>query len=291
TGDLTSASSLARAVKDCDYVFHCGALVTDWATTQEITRTNVEGTRSLLEASVGASVKRFIHFSTTDVYGHPSDAAIEEDFAPGSFSNWYAQTKLDAEAEVRRAQEAHELQAVILRPATVYGPGSREVVGEIARAIRARNMLLVDGGRAIAGLCYVDNLIDAALLALRHEDAPGQTFNVSDGLSVTWREFTDSLAEGLGYGKVRWSMPFWFANGVGFSLEHGYRLLRRTTGLSAPPLLSRQAVQVLGCNQDFSNRRARETLGWEPRVNYAEGLRETLIWLRETYPEHSPERR
>ncbi len=50
-----------------------------------------------------------------------------------------------------------------------------------------------------------------------------------------------------------WSLPYWMANGIGFSLEHGYRLLRRTTGLSAPPLLSRQAVQVLGNNQDFSN--------------------------------------
>ena len=54
-----------------------------------------------------------------------------------------------------------------------------------------------------------------------------------------------------------------------------------------PPLLSRQAVQVLGCNQDFSNRKARETLGWEPRIDYAEGLRATLAWLREAYPEHA----
>ena len=70
-GDLASASSLARAVEGCDYVFHCGALVSDWATRAEISRTNVAGTRNLLEASVDASVQRFIHFSTTDVYGYP----------------------------------------------------------------------------------------------------------------------------------------------------------------------------------------------------------------------------
>ena len=123
---------------------------------------------------------------------------------------------------------------MILRPATVYGPGSTDVVGEIARAIRGRHMLLVDRGRAVAGLCYVENLIDAALLALRHEAAPGQAFNVSDGLDVTWRQFTDGLAEGLGCPQVRWSLPYWLANGLGFSLEHGYRLLRRATGLSTP---------------------------------------------------------
>jgi acetylornithine/succinyldiaminopimelate/putrescine aminotransferase/nucleoside-diphosphate-sugar epimerase len=279
-GDLTSAPSLAGAAEGCRYVLHCGAHVSDWATAKEIARINVEGTRNLLQASIDASVQRFVHFSTTDVYGYPGGRAIDETHAATRFRNWYAQTKLAAEAEVRRADQGHALGAVILRPATVYGPRSTEVIGEIGRAIRNGNMLLVGGGRAVAGLCYVDNLIDAAVLALRHHAAPGQAFNVTDGLDVTWREFTDGLASGLGCSQVRWSLPYWMANGIGFSLEHGYRLLRTTTRLSAPPLLSRQAVQVLGKNQDFSNRKAREMLGWEPRIEYAAGLEATLAWLR-----------
>ncbi|MCW3066742.1 MAG: aspartate aminotransferase family protein [Solirubrobacterales bacterium] len=286
-GDLTSAHSLAGAAEGCRYVFHCGAHVSDWATAKEIARINVGGTRNLLEASVGASVQRFVHFSTTDVYGYPGGAAIDETHAHTRFRNWYAQTKREAEAEVRRVQGAHSLDAVVLRPATVYGPRSTDVVGEIARAIRDGKMLLVDGGRAVAGLCYVDNLMDAAVLALRHEAAPGHAFNVSDGLDVTWKEFTDGLAEGLGCSQVRWSLPYWIANGLGFSLEHGYRLLRTTTRLKTPPLLSRQAVHVLGRNQDFSNRKARELLGWEPRIDYAAGLEATLAWLRAEHLEHA----
>jgi len=135
-------------------------------------------------------------------------------------------------------------------------------------------------GRAVAGLVYVDNLVDAALLALRHEAAAGQAFNATDGLPVTWKEFTDGLADGLGCSHARWSMPYWMATGIGFSLEHGYRLLRRATKLTTQPLLSRQAVHVLGRNQDFSNRKARELLGWEPRVDYATGLAATLDWLK-----------
>ncbi len=279
-GDLTSARSLAGAVEGCRYVFHCGALVSDWATTNEIAQINVEGTQNLLAASVGASVQRFIHFSTTDVYGYPGGAAIDETHTATRFRNWYAQTKLGAEGEVRRAAATHDLDAVILRPATVYGPRSIEVVGEMARAIRGGNMLLVDGGRAVAGLCYVDNLVDAAVLALGHEAAPGHAFNVSDGLAVTWKEFTAGLAEGLGCSQVRWSMPYWMANAIGLSLEHSYRLLRRTTRLKTPPLLSRQAVHVMGRNQDFSNRKARELLGWEPRVDYPTGLEATVAWLK-----------
>jgi nucleoside-diphosphate-sugar epimerase len=99
-------------------------------------------------------------------------------------------------------------------------------------------------------------------------------------LSVTWKEFTAGLAEGLGCSPARLSMPYWMASGIGFSLEHGYRLLRRITKLTTQPLLSRQAVHVLGRNQDFSNRKARELLGWEPRVDYATGLAATLDWLQ-----------
>ena len=73
------------------------------------------------------------------------------------------------------------------------------------------------------------------------------------------------------------------ANGIGFSLEHGYRLLRRTTRLHMPPLLSRQAVHVLGRNQRFSSRKARELLGWEPRVDYAAGLAATVAWLKDEH--------
>ena len=283
TGDLTSAKTLARASKGCRYVFHCGALVSDWATPDEIARINVEGTRSLLEAAVDASVERFIHFSTTDVYGYPGGAEVDETYAGTRFRNWYSETKRAAEVEVRRIEKARALDTVILRPATVYGPGSTDVIGGIARAIRGGNMLLVDRGRVVAGLVYVDNLIDAALLALRHDAAAGHAFNASDGLDVTWKEFTDDLAKGLGCSPVRWSLPYSMANGIGFSLEHGYRLLRRTTRLHMPPLLSRQAVHVLGRNQRFSSRKARELLGWEPRVDYAAGLAATVAWLKDEH--------
>jgi acetylornithine/succinyldiaminopimelate/putrescine aminotransferase/nucleoside-diphosphate-sugar epimerase len=282
-GDLTWAQSLRRAVDGCRYVFHCGALVSDWATVEEITRINVDGTRDLLAASIAASVERFVHFSSTDVYGYPDGAAVDETYQSAGFANWYAQTKLDAEGEVRRAASIDGLETVILRPATIYGPRSVDVVGEIARAIRARNMVLVDSGRAVAGLVYVENLIDAALLAMLHDAAPGEAFNVSDGLDVSWKQFTDGLADGLGCPAVRWSMPYWLAHGLGFTLEHGYRAVRRATRLSSPPLLSRQAVHVLGRGQRFDAGKARQVLGWEPRVSYEDGLRSTVEWLRSEF--------
>jgi ornithine--oxo-acid transaminase len=278
-GDLTDAGSVQRAAEGCRHVVHCGAQVSDWATTEQMVQTNVAGTRHLLRAASEASAERFVHISSTDVYGYPA-REVDESYVASGFSNWYSQTKRDAEVEVRRAQAQGTLQTVILRPTTVYGPRSVEMVGEMARAIKGRYMLLVDGGRTVAGLVYVENLVDAALLALRHDAAPGQAFNVTDGLDVTWRQFTDGLAAGLGAPAVRLTLPYGAARGLGRTLEGGYRMLRRATALDVPPLLSRAAVDLLGRDQAFSNRKARELLGWAPRVGYDDGLTQTVQWLR-----------
>jgi nucleoside-diphosphate-sugar epimerase len=278
-GTLADREALARAVTGCASVVHCAALVSDWGTAREIVDANVVGTRSLLAAAAHAGVARFVHLSTTDVYGYPGRPRVAEDFEPTRFANWYAQSKRDGERVVREA--GPELATVILRPATVYGPRSQDVVGEIAKAIRRRHMLLIDHGRAVAGLCYVANLVDAVLLGLRSEVAVGEAFNVCDGLDVTWARFTADLAAGLSCHPPRLSMPFHLARAIGRGLEVTYRALRGLIGLRLPPLLSRQAVDVLGVDQDFSNRKARELLGWEPRVGYAAGLEATLAWLRD----------
>ena len=280
-GDLSDPASLARASQGCRYVVHCGALVSDWALVDEIRRINVLGTRCLLEASVAASVERFVQISSTDVYGYPGLPDVEETYTPKRFANWYAQTKWEAEAEVRRVQESGSLDCVILRPATIYGPRSEDVVGEMARALRAGHMLLLDHGRAVAGLTFVENVVDAVVLGLGNQAAPGQAFNVTDGCPVTWRGFLDDLADGLGCRRARWSLPYGVAKALALTLEHGYRFLRRTTHLRTPALLSRQAVHVLGRPQAFSNGKARRLLGWEPRVDYAAGLEATLAWLRD----------
>jgi nucleoside-diphosphate-sugar epimerase len=71
------------------------------------------------------------------------------------------------------------------------------------------------------------------------------------------------------------------AQALALTLEQGYRFLRRTARVKTPPLLSRQAVHVLGRDQDFSNEKARSLLGWRPRTDYPAGLDATLAWLRE----------
>jgi nucleoside-diphosphate-sugar epimerase len=290
-GDLTDAAAVAGAAAGCDVVVHCGALVSDWAAVEEIRRINVGGTRNVLDAALAASARRVVHLSTTDVYGYPGGRNVDERQQPARFANWYAQSKREAEVEVRRLEGQVGPEVVILRPATVYGPGSKEVVGEMAKAIRRRQMLMIDGGRAIAGLVYIENVVDAVMLALGDkasaEKAASEVFNVTDGLDVTWKRFLADIAAGLGCAAPRWSLPHKVAGAVATTLEHGYRAVHSLTGLTSPALLSRQAVNVLGCDQDFSNLRIREALGWEPRVTYEAGLQDTVAWLRDEYLPHT----
>jgi nucleoside-diphosphate-sugar epimerase len=281
-GDLTDAAAVVGAAAGCDVVVHCGALVTDWAAVGEIRRINVGGTRNVVDAALAAQVRRLVQISTTDVYGHPGGHNIDEDQPQTRFANWYAQTKREAEVEVRRLEGRAGPEFVILRPATVYGPGSKEVVGEMAKAIRRRQMLTVGGGGAIAGLVYVENVVDAVLLSLG-DGAAGEAFNVTDGLNVTWKRFLSDIAAGLGCAPPRLSIPLSVAGAVATTLEHGYRALHGLTGFTSPALLSRQAVDVLGRDQDFSNLRIRQTLGWQPRVSYEEGLKDTVEWLQREY--------
>ncbi len=226
-------------------------------------------------------MRRIVHISTTDVYGHPGQREVTEDEPQSGFANWYAQSKREAEWQLADCS-ASLPEIVVLRPATVYGPGSVEVIGEIAEAIRGGRMLLIGGGSATAGLCYVENLLDAVLLALDRAEAAGRVFNVADGLDVSWARFSDDLAAGLGCRAPRLSLPYPLAAAIAVTLERAYRLARsldrpeNAAAALAPGGAGARARPGL----QQPPRCARE-LGWEPRVGYEQGLEATLAWLRE----------
>jgi oxidoreductase len=282
-GDLTDEISLRAAVDGCDTVFHCGAMVSDWGTGAEIWKTNVIGTSYLLKASSRSKVKRFVHVSTTDVYGYPDALAVDES-APYAkrFCNWYSHSKAAADRLVMQTHERGHLETTVLRPATIYGPRSWGMVAEIGRALKARQMLMVREGNADAGLCYVENLVDAIMLAAQKDEAQGQAFNVTDGLFITWRQFLEDLAAGIGAPKPQLSLPYPIAFFVGTTLELVYRGLRKLTGLQTRPLLSRQAVHVMGTSQAFSAKKIQQQLNHQTTLDYASGLQHTVAWLLQT---------
>ncbi|GAB4352686.1 MAG: hypothetical protein Kow0060_02680 [Methylohalobius crimeensis] len=255
-------------------------MVSDWGTVREIRTANVHALEVLLREAERIGIQHFIHISTTDVYGYPGLRDVSEDMrlAP-RFSNWYSHTKKEAEFLVRQSA----LSYTILRPATVYGPGSETLVGEIAKAVQNGFMLLVNGGRSVAGLTYIDHVVDAIETALLNESAFEEVFNIADASPVTWAEFVDRIADGLKVKYRKIELPLSAAYGLGMAMEVGYRHIRGLTGMKAPALLSRQAVHILGIDQHFSIEKAQRHLGFTPTVSFEEGMEKTIKWVSSRY--------
>ena len=275
-GDLSDAAALAEAVRGVRVVYHCAACSTDWAPPATYLTTNVVGTQNLVHAATRTgTVERFLHVSTTDVYGYPL-TPCDESAPMRDVGLPYNRTKIQAEEAVWRAHREHGLPVTVVRPATIFGPRSKDFVTEIAKLLRQRLMLLIDGGRAPGGLTYVDHVAQAMIDASEYPVTLGRAYNICDETGMTWRAYTHALADALGYRRAWLSLPFSAAMAVGRIMEVPHGLLR----LSARPLLTRHAVHLLGQSQEFPAGRARADFGFAPKVPFAEGIARSATWLR-----------
>ena len=142
--------------------------------------------------------------------------------------------------------------------------------------LRQGMMLLIDGGRARGGFTYVDNVAQAMMDAAASSKAVGRAYNITDGTGVTWRDYTNALADALGYRRPRFSLPFPIAMALGASMEMPFALLK----LAGRPLLTRHAVYLLARDQEYPAARAREDFGFAPQVSFAEGIARSAAWVR-----------
>lgn len=230
----------------------------------------------LLAVAVEApQLERFIHVSTTDVYGYPVVPCAET----GEVRDVglpYNRTKLLAEEAVWRAS-SEGLPVTVLRPATIYGPRGKAFVTDIAALLRKGQMAYVSGGRASGGFLYVDNGVDAMIAAARSSEAPGKVYNLSDGTDASWKTYVEALAAGLGF-KPPWiNLPFGAAIAIAGAMEAPYRWMKMLPGR---PMLTRHAVFLLGRGQEFPNSKARAELGFVSRVSMEEGIARSVEWVK-----------
>jgi nucleoside-diphosphate-sugar epimerase len=276
-GDLGDIQSLQAAARGVERIYHCAALAADWGTWEAFRAANVIGVRNLLEAALTADVSKFVHVSTTDVYGHP-DSPVDET-APYRLRGWpYGDTKIEGERLVWDYHREHGLPVTVVRPVSVYGPRSDSFVIEIVDLLKSGSMIHIGDGRNPAGLAYATNVVDVILRAGDSEVSVGQAYNASDGSKVTWRQYVDRLSDIVGVSSPRIVVPHRLAYFIGWTMEKVYGALR----IEARPLLTRMAAELFGTDQGFSIDKARRELGYEPQVDFDEGMRRVETWLRET---------
>lgn len=275
-GDITHPDSLPEALDGIARVFHCAALVSDWGRWEEFRAVNVAGVANMLTASHAANVDRFIHLSTTDVYGFPRRPGGED--RPFVYRGWpYGDTKIEGEKKVWAIHRNQDLPVTVIRPANVYGVGSRSFVLEIGRLLKQNQMVRLGSGRPSAGLCSVQNLVTCILLAARIEKSVGQAYNVTDGTRVSWQEFVDLMVDRAGFAEPKISLPRRGAYLAGKLLER----LGESRQTESRPLLTRMAVELFTADQNFSIEKARDELDYRPAGSAAEAMDEMVLWLAE----------
>lgn len=258
-GDVLDADAVRRAVEGADYVVHMAAIAgVDTVLKMPVTTmlVNINGTMNVLEASrMAANVKRFVDFSTSEVFGRYAYKVREGDItslgAVGEARWTYAVSKLATEHLAHNYFRQYGMPALSIRPFNVYGPGQ---IGEgaihrfIVQALKGEDLTIHNDGSQIRAWCYIDDMVDGILLTLERAEAVGHAFNIGNPRSVT-------TIHNLAHQIVR---------------------------------LSGSRSRVVHADWNFADvelripdiAKARELLGFEPRVDLDEGLLRTIDWYR-----------
>ncbi len=264
-----SFEEIKRLVDRQDYVFHCAALTKAYGRYQDFYDSNVLLTRSLIKACLGTKLRRFVHISTPSIYmTHKARLNIHEDDAlPDKFINYYASTKKLAEDEVDSGS-SQGLPCVTLRPQAIFGPGDKTLLPRLLK-LASRGVYPVIGHEpVILDLTYIDNLVDACLLAAHRSRAIGLKINITNGEPCNLEELLRKLfaLRGLVVKPVRISY------GVAYAMAQSLESLWTMTARKTEPPLTRYGVCALGRSRTLDIRRAQEVLGYSPVIPVQQGL-------------------
>ncbi len=274
---LNDGDRLAAAVRGVTHIYHCAGCSTDWAPWRTFHEANVAGVQNLLRAAIDAgSVQRFLHVSTTDVYGYPAEPC-DESHPLTDIGLPYNRSKCMGESAVWDAFHKSGLPVTIVRPATIYGPRGTAFGTDIAQHLRQGTMAVIDGGRSAGGFCYVDNAAQAMIDAAAASETIGRAYNLSDGTGATWRRYVDALADGLGRRRAWIDMPSAAAFALANTMEAPHRYLR----IPGRPMLTRHAVYLLSRSQEYPTARAQRDFGFAPAVSFEEGIGRLVEWLKQ----------
>jgi nucleoside-diphosphate-sugar epimerase len=272
-GDVTVPASLGNAMTGAAWIVHAAGRLGEFGVNEEVyQQVHVEGTRNVLTAALKSGCQtRVLHVSTTGVLGvTPGGPAAEG--SPYAPTNPYERTKAAAE---RMALEfaSQGLPVVICRPAFVYGPGDRHVLG-LFQAVRKGRFFFIEGGHRVCHPTFIADAVAGMLLCLRH-GRPGATYQIAGPRPVTFRELGETIASALGVRPPRLALPRWAATLGTMGLE----ILGRASGRKPP--LSRAGAAFFSEDRCYSWQRAHDELGYTPEFDLAAGVARTIQSYRQ----------
>jgi len=281
-GDVLDEASLHRAAAGCDVIFHAAANIIVRGGWDAYRVTNIEGTRNIISACERTRA-RLLQVSSVAVYGSSrysgSGQKTHEDTPLGHLSRhaFYARSKRESEALVMQAHREGRIWATAIRPDVIYGRHDRQFVPRLARALAVAPLIpLFRGGRTTLAVVHAANVADGAVRAATTDAAGGRAYNLANDYDVSVRRFFELAAQGLGRRVYFMPLPL---TPVSAALRATRWTLRALT-LGAVSF-SMTSLWFISEDNPFTSQRARDELGWNPRVRPEDGVPDAFRWWRE----------
>lgn len=273
-GDILSPDSFADSLRGVDCVCHFAAAFREsGADDAYFEQMNVEGTTNVAKAAAAAGVKRFVHCGTAGIYGQRVAGTISES-TPIRPWNSYERSKLAADERVRDIASAAGMEFVILRPTAVYGPRDERLL-KLFRSVQKGRFPLFGPGEGRRHMIYVTDLADAFLRACTSPTAANQELIVAGPKAVPLREMLQTIARVANRPAFGPRLPLKPMLALAAVVEDTCKVLKVN-----PPIYRRRMDFYLN-DAAFDSRQAQTVLGWQPKVDLAEGFAATLRALRQ----------
>jgi nucleoside-diphosphate-sugar epimerase len=282
---VADPTSVQQACRDIDLVFHTAAMPGVWGPYADYYRSNVVGTQNIIEACQQFNIRRLVYTSTPSVVFNGNDMAGVDESAPypQKFHAPYPQTKALAEQAVLAAAN-QTLKTIALRPHLIWGPGDNHLVPRILA--RANRLVQVGDGKNLIDTIYIDNAVDAHLLAadvlIDRPELSGRVYFISNDEPLPLWTIVNRILDAGGYPPIKRSIPTTVAWGIGAGLEFMYNLFH----ITKEPEMTRFLARELTTAHWFDIGAAKRDLGYRPRVNMEEGFRRLKGWLQKNTKEH-----
>ncbi len=272
-GSVTDPAVVARAVEGVEVVHHLAAAFRELGVPENFYReVNVDGTRNVLAAAKQAGARKVIYCSTCGVHGNIDHPPGGED-APIQPADYYQRTKYMAEPIAREFFD-RGLKTVIFRPAAIYGPGDPERFAMIFRRVARGTFPMFGSGRTLYHPLYIDNLVDAFVLAMPPGKGEGEAYLIADEEYLGIEDLVRRVAKALGVEVKIPHYPVWPVVVAGHLCETVYK------PFGVPPPIFPRRVDWYRQNRAFKIDKAKRDLGYQPKIGIDEGLRRTAEWYR-----------
>jgi nucleoside-diphosphate-sugar epimerase len=272
-GDIRDPEAVAAAMNGAEGVLHLAGMMGLWRPIEDYRAVNVTGTENVCRAAL-AEGARVVHVSSWTVYGMGLGEPVREDRPLRPLREPYAMTKAEGDLSVQQMIAEDQLRAVIIRPGTIFGPGSTLNFGRIADRLRAGRWIIVGSGRNALPLVYVSDVVRGLLRALDQPQALGEAYNIGNDHPLSQREFLTAVAREIGARPPRMRVPYRVLYSVAYVAER----LAEATRSESEPVVTRHGVNLFGTDNRHAIDKAERELGYTPQIPLAEGIRLAAAW-------------